>query len=551
MTRATATLLVVLLASAPAAARGQDAKPVAVEPGELTKRPDLVGKEVVVDDRGGFQYHNETRSFDEIYLRRAPEVTCRLPQRLWTQTSPRASAVNVRGVLRREGNTWWIDVMSYDTLPTDLDRLNRALAQLAPGDVKSRTEWARWAVRRGREFGKLGRPRDPNRATGEEALLSRAREVLAEAIRAEADHPPAHDAAGYWLALSARAKAEEIPEPEPSALAHRGFRAALAGARTADQVRDLVARIEAAFPESPTPAAGAAVPAEIDRTYRSNPADAYRAAAEDVRAALDHRLWADATQTRLERRAAQDPKATIDLAEEAGRLLPDRPTLAAALLEKGVNTAAGDVGKLRQAEVEALARMYRESLHQPERAEALIRAWLDDRRDHRLSPRDAEGRVALASQYQSLLNDRDSAVRLLRAAWAIDPGSADVADAFRRLKFKKVNGEWVEPSAAGATADAAAPAGTDAERRPPPVAAASPAAPSDSLRNATPEEVRTRLGGKPNRKALVATQGQVTEQWVYEQARQLVYVTFLRRTNDPRPRVVSYYSVPRSPADSR
>ena len=54
--------------------------------------------------------------------------------------------------------------------------------------------------------------------------------VEAEAIRIEADLAEADDRPGLWLRLAERALAQ-IPEPEPSALAHRGFRARLTAQR--------------------------------------------------------------------------------------------------------------------------------------------------------------------------------------------------------------------------------------------------------------------------------------------------------------------------------
>ena len=73
----------------PPGAWGQGGGPTKVEPGDLTRRPDLVGREVVVEDRlSRFQYHNETRTFDEIYLRRAPDLPFKLPPELRTRQAP-------------------------------------------------------------------------------------------------------------------------------------------------------------------------------------------------------------------------------------------------------------------------------------------------------------------------------------------------------------------------------------------------------------------------------------------------------------------------------
>src|SRR6185312_4280552 len=105
-----------------------------------------------------------------------------------------------------------------------------------------------------------------------------------------------------------------------------------------------------------------------------------------------------------------------------------------------------DLGKLRQRDVESLAKYYREKLHEPDQAVALTRAWLNDQRAHRIGRTDAEGRVALANQYETLLADRETAIALLREAWSIDPDSKEITEIFRRKGFRKVNGEWVDPS---------------------------------------------------------------------------------------------------------
>jgi hypothetical protein len=537
-----ALALAALLPAAPG--RAQEGRPVSVEPGDLTRRQDLVGREVEVDDRvARFQYHPDS-GFDQIFLKRAPDVSFELPPRLRPAQSPSVVGVKVRGVLRHREGRWWCDVTGFEPQPSDLDRLNRAVSMLSKSDAETRTVWARWAEKRGLAF-------------NDDALLRRAREVEGDAIRAESEKAPRRDPAAYWLALAARARAHQVPEPEPSAQAHRGFRAALAAARSADELKALVDQAASFFPAAKKVPAEAADTTRWEKPYLAAPADAYRAAPADARAVLDHRLWADATQLYLERRAAEDPRSLFTVADEAARLLPDRPKLASDFLEKGVTSTASNVGGLRQSEVETLAKFYNDTLHQPEKATALYRAWLDDQKDRRLSPRDAEGRISLAEQYETLLDDRPTAVALLRDAWKIDPQSREVTDAFRRRGFRKVNGDWVEASRTRVDPDAepSKPAPGGREGATEPIAAATapdrPApARSDSLRGATPDEVRARMGGRPNRKLWVASQGQVIEQWIYFGPRQNQYVNLLHRSSDPQPRVVSYYSLPRSPSDA-
>jgi hypothetical protein len=504
------------------------AEPVAVEPSELAKRTDLVGREVVVDDRVSyFQFHKGS-DFDEIVLKRTP-VVFRLPPRLRLKQSPRPATARVRGILKRDGDRQIVcDVTELTLLPNDLERLERGIAALPASDFEGRSAWAHWAERRGAAF-------------QDSALVDRGRAIEDEAIRSEADRASA-DPPARWLELARRARRQQIPEPAPSALGHRAFRARLASAADPETLKALVADIEAFWPDAPKrPPAGSDASAWL-APYADDPAAAIRGAPGPARAVLNHRLWADATERLLEAEAAARPADAMALADRAEATLGDRPEVAARLLDLGLKAAARNLGTLRQREVEELARVYRERLHQPERALSLIRDWLDERRDHHLSPTDAEGRVALAAQYQALLDDRAAAVELLREAWKIDPGSKEVAAAFRARGYRKVDDVWVEPPD---RADSDAGAG----ETPRDGSARGPALRESRIIGSTPSEVRVRLGGKPDRISRLASQGQVIEQWIYVGPRENRYVNFLRSARGAQPRAVAYYSIPRSPRD--
>jgi tetratricopeptide (TPR) repeat protein len=501
------------------------AAPIAVEPAELTRRADLVGREVEVEDRlNYFQFHRD-KGFDEIHLKRTP-VVFRLPPRLRPEHQPDAAAVRVWGILQKQGSQYWCDVAGFELLPSDVERLKRASAGLGPGDWKGRNVWARWAAQRGKEF-------------QDKDLLERAGALEAEAIRIEAEQSSA-DPPRHWLELAERARRHGVPEPEPSALAHRAFRARLAQATSAADLKALLAAIEAFFPMArtlPPAAAGLsgkeALDAQDPATYRDAPAAA--------RVMLDHQLWAAVIQRVLETQATAQPQDALALGDQAVQLLPDQPAIAAALWARGLQHATRNISSLRKIDVDNLARLCCDKLHQPERAREVYRLWLDDQREHRLSPSDAEGRVALATQYESYLGDKASAVALLRAAWKIDPASNEVAEAFRQRGFRKVEGEWVEPRPTDAAGDLPSARTTEpshALQR------------GDSLLRCTPQEVRQRLGGKPTRIARSATQGQLIEQWIYVGANQNQYVNFLYRDGDPQPKVVAFFSLPHLPARS-
>ncbi len=97
--------------------------------------------------------------------------------------------------------------------------------------------------------------------------------------------------------------------------------------------------------------------------------------------------------------------------------------------------------------MKSLAKIYREQLHQPERARDLIQSWLDEQRNHQMRVRPTpKAGSGLAALYESLLEDKETAIELLQSAWKIDPQSKEVAAAFRQRGFRKVNDEWVESS---------------------------------------------------------------------------------------------------------
>ena len=199
------------------------------------------------------------------------------------------------------------------------------------------------------------------RTFGDEELQDRALVLEEEAFRIEADRP-SPDPAKTMLALAERARSRHVPEPEPSALAHRGFRRLFSEAKSAQACEGLCSRIEAFFPKAAVPLAQPSDLGRWETPYANDPAEAYRMAPPAVRQTLDHRLWADTAQRSLELRAAEDPAGALTVAEKAESRLPDRPDLALRLLELGLKSATAELTKLRRAEVESLARVYREKL---------------------------------------------------------------------------------------------------------------------------------------------------------------------------------------------
>jgi hypothetical protein len=493
------------------------AGPDFVEPGELTRRPELIGREVVVDDR--LRYFLESRrgqGFDQFLLKRT-DVLFRLPPRLKFPRSPSEPNARVLGTLKSEDGRLVFDVSAIELLPTDSERLDRELAKIRPEDYQSRRNWALWAERRGKEL-------------NDSKLEARGVVLEGEALWLEASRPDADN-----LGLVARSVGRPIPESVRNALAHRGFRDRFGKATTSAEFDALARQIEAALPAS----AGSKPSADIDSTwlkaYAKDPAEAYRDAPEAVQAAFDRRLLADTIQRSLERQLEASPTDAARLAEIAGERLPERPELADRLRRQALVESEGRVTSMRQAEVEELARKFREQGDEP-RARRLIQNWLGDRRKTRLSASDAEGRILLAASYDKLLGDRTTAADLLREALAIDPQSRLAVDAFLRMGYRKGDTGWYDPSEARATP---ANVGPEAKNRNT-VGASSDTA--DSLKGLTRAQVRSRLGGKPDLIVRSASQGRSVEQWIYKNGKVTQVVRFDFDPSTTEPRATAYYS---------
>ena len=501
----------------PAPARAADPA-VIVEPTELARRPDLVGREVLVDDR--IRYFLESKrgqGYDELILRRT-EVPFRLGLGSRFARPPSEPNAVVRAVLKVVDGRLIGDVITVDLLPADAERLDREVGRTRPDDFAARRTWALWAERRGRELN------DPK-------LEARGVALEGEAFTTEANRPSAD-----VVALADAAAGRPIPPTVRNAIYHRGFRALEAQARTPADLDDLARRVRAALPRAADPVAGAtATPTPTD----ADPAAAYRAATAEEQARLDRRLYADILARSLELRLLADPAQAATLADEATRTLPDRPGVADKLRRRGLAEAERGVATMRQSEVEELARTFRAD-GQDDRARRVLEEWLADRRKNRLSPSDAEGRVLLAANYEKLLGDRATAGALLAEAAAIEPESRAIADAFLRLGYRKGDNGWFDPTAA-ATADSSA-------TPPSPTATAAGAGAGgegDSLRGLTRAQARARMGGKPDRVVRSATQGMIVEQWVYRTGKTDQFVLFRIDAATTDPRVFASYSITR------
>lgn len=521
-----AAIAALALLLTPAARAVADAPRVPlVEPAELTRRPELLGHEIAVEDRVQFFQQHEGQGFDQLHLKRT-DVIFRLPPHLRPQRNDDAYVVRVQGVLKQVAGEWVCDVTAMTPLPRDLERLEEEVRRLPPGDVESRRAWARWAERRGTDF-------------KDKALIERGRTLEGEALRIDAKKADAANPAAHLLQVAQQARERHVPEPEPSALYHQAFRVRLAKTGTPGDLDALIEQIKSALPGSAKPAV-----TRIDLSawlgpYNDDPSGTYRKAPEPVRLALDRLLLLDTFEKSFRLRAADPPQTLRDLAARARAELTDRPELADQLDQQAIDSALQDPESVSREDLIVLTRALTER-GQAARATDLKRRWLDNQRLHRLSREDAEGRLLLARQYREMIDDRATAHDLLVDALKIDPAYRDAEDELKRMGFRKYNDEWVEagrPGGGEAGAGNGDAGGDDA--------GSAPAGPTGGvLHGLTRQQVVTKMGGRPDQVVRSATQGQIVEQWIYRSQKGTQYVNFVRRPNSPVPVVEAYYSLP-------
>ena len=490
-------------------------EPVFVEPADLAKRPDLIGHEIMVDDR--IRYFLESKrgqGYDELILKRT-EIPCHLLAGSRFARPPGDPNAVVRGTLKSVDGRLVVEVSTLSLQPTDLVRLDHEVRLLRPENFVELRKWSGWAERRGREL-------------NDTKLEAKGIELESDAFWIEA-HLPNTD----LITLADRATDRPIPPEIRESVYHRGFRLAEGQASTPEAIEALARRFETLFPHAIEPTSEPMEAMKPD----DDPAVAYRTASEVDRVRLNRQLYADLIEKSLNARLAADPTRGLSLVDEAIRTLPDRPAVAERLRQRGLTEAANTVVVMRQSEVEELARTFRES-GQPDRARKALEEWLGDRRQNRLSKIDAEGRVLLAANYEKLLGDRATAGELLAEADKIDPALPAIADAYLRLGFRHGDNGWYDPMVAKATQDSSpveariAPGSSDSE---------------NTLRGLTQGQARSRMGGKPDRIVRSATQGITVEQWIYRTGRNDQYILFRIDPTTGEPRVTASYTVPQSP----
>jgi hypothetical protein len=484
---------------------------------ELESDATLIGRQIVVEGRFSGRVG---RDYEQIKLHNS-KVEFHLPREQGKQLPAGLRYVRLTGKLTRSGDKLVMQIASLAKIPTtDVDRFNDAASQIDSGDHAG---WERLAARTEGLADFYGDSADAKE------LRELAQKARVRAFRAKESALRPGQAAEL-LALADSAGGLGLAETEARRMRHKALRwrfDALAGRpASADDWRNLADQIAKLLPGARTELRPSDETA-AERYQQGQQVELYERSSAP-RNAYDRTFWLTASAAWLSAEAAKPAADLFDLSARAKLQMPERPELWRKLLERGIESESRKLATLPTSQVRRLAEMLRRDLGRPDRAEDLIRQWLDAQR-HKLGKQDVERRYELARQYRTELNDAETAAKLLMEAVEILPDYPPAQRELAALGYEKGASGWTRRPATSAAGPAAALA---ARQRVPRV-------------GMTPEEVRQLIGEpRPGDVVRVGMRDQIVEQWAYREPTP-VYVSF-SRSGGTGLRVIAVVAKPRN-----
>ena len=403
----------------------------------------------------------------------------------------------LEGTLYRRHGRLVVEVRRARRAPDPEELFREQAERIARTDASSWLQLAAWAEQMARRYRleRLGELADEARTAARRAEMAAVKqgdvEQVENLIRKYRDSlSPAE--LRYYTYLVLLWKAQQLEANEATA---------------ASTWRQLAEELFARLPAAKMPASE--VPDGLVRQFRADPAQAYRQHKES-RDLLDRLLARRVLGRYFEKRAAEVVTQRLaDLSKEAETLLPDEPQVARSLFDRWLRHQWERAESLSRAEALETVKLIAE--RDKERASEFLRHWLR-RREARLPEDDTLGRLRLAGDYQDRLGDRAEAARLLLEVVRRDPDNVEARRRLLELGYRYRRRTWFDPQGN--------PVRTLSDTRRPAPPAASPRI------GQTAAEVRTVMGGPPNRIARLATANGIAEVWSYDAPKGTLVITF-------------------------
>jgi tetratricopeptide (TPR) repeat protein len=378
-------------------------------------------------------------------------------------------------------------VRQLRTLPSDVDALRDKKGALADAPAEQWYALGDWVLTRGTFY-------------SDRELMRESRDCYAEGMRREQKLLP-EDALDSRLALAKKYPQYGLPEEERLAfvqesLARRWL--SLKGAQvSAKDLEGLSERIDENLQGCKAPLTPQDGP--LSKRAAFDPVGTYRTASATGRLRVNRALWTEVRSAFLDAWAKERNRDPMQLADRIDRDIPERHARAESLRSSALDQKLADVVHLSRDDLLELADQFQHR-GQPEKALQAKRAWVKVKEERLTKAGRPSDLMQAAREYQSLLDDNESAARLLIEAAKTAPDLKDIGSQLERLGYKKVNGKWLT-----ATEVAALPADPFQKQ-----------AEAGHYTGMTREQIR-KLNGPPDSRTRVVAAGRLSEVWIYDQ----------------------------------
>lgn len=272
-------------------------------------------------------------------------------------------------------------------------------------------------------------------------LLEKARDCRRRGFDIERQQLPEKDHQAR-MQLASRTTALGIPDTVRQELIHEAYilrRAVILANPEPAAEEQLMTDMEQDLPGCKTP-----LPADdpaLRQRYLVNPEPVYAATKPAERPILHRLLWSSLALLRLERQLAADYQNGFAIASKIDEELPEFHARAETYREKMLQVRASNVENMTRSEVLQLRQSYIDR-KQPKLGDEAVEGWLQWRKK-RLKAEDVEGILNLADQYEELLKQPETRLRMLLEAAAQHPESAEVAERLKKLGYRLHGDKWI------------------------------------------------------------------------------------------------------------
>jgi hypothetical protein len=340
----------------------------------------------------------------------------------------RRITVRLTGTLVKEDGRYIFNVREVEPAASDLEQY-----QTRERDIKKSVpqEWyslADWVEQRGKFY------QDP-------ALLDKARECRRKGFETERGKLPDNDPLAR-IELAGRTASLGISELIRQDLIHEAFimrRKSVLEKPEPVAEKQLLGDMERDLKGSKTP-----LPADdpaLRQRYLANPNSVYEKATPEERQKLHRLLWSSLALTLLEHQLAADYQNGFEIAAKIDQDLPEFHARAETYRDKVLEVRSEQVENLSRAEVLKLRQDYRDR-QQVKLGDEAVESWLQWKKKG-LKPDDIEGFANLADQYEELLEQPQTKVRLLLEAVKLHPEAPELHEKLQKAGYRRDGEKWI------------------------------------------------------------------------------------------------------------